>query len=77
MPLTLAYDASNAALYHPERRDTIFENGRAYSIPQLAVEFERLAYYRAEESTWTRERLEQATNGVKFYLTDGQGLSLL
>jgi hypothetical protein len=77
MPVTLAHDASNAALYHPERRDTIFQNGRACSIPQRAVEFARLAYYRAEESTWTRERLEQTTNSVKFYLTDGQRLNLL
>ena len=25
MPVTLEYDPSNEALYHPEQRDTIFE----------------------------------------------------
>jgi hypothetical protein len=66
MPATLAYDASNAALYHPERRDTIFESGHTYSIPQLAVEAARLAYYRAEKSAAERARLVEALARVGF-----------
>jgi hypothetical protein len=42
--MPLAYDPSRTALYHPERRDTIFESGKTYSPVQLAVEAARLAY---------------------------------
>jgi hypothetical protein len=66
MPVTLDYDPSNEALYHPERRDTILENGQTYSIPQLAVEASRLAYYRAEESPAERARLAEALGRVGF-----------
>jgi hypothetical protein len=59
MPVTSEYDPSNAALYHPERRDTIFEGGQIYSIPLLAVEAARLAYYRVEESVGERARLAE------------------
>jgi hypothetical protein len=66
MPVTLEYDPSNEALYHPERRETIFENGRTYSIPQVAVEAARLAYYRVEESAAERARLAEAMGRVGF-----------
>jgi len=66
MPVTLEYDPSNGALYHPERRDTLFEQGRTYSIPQLALEAARLAYYRAAESPAERVRLAEALGRVGF-----------
>lgn len=66
MPITLTYDPSNTALYHPERRETLFENGQNYSISQLAVEAARLAYYRAEESAAERARLAEALGRVGF-----------
>jgi hypothetical protein len=66
MPVTLAYNPSRTALYHPERQDTIFQSGRAYSIPQLAVETARLAYYRAEKSAAERARLVDALGRVGF-----------
>jgi hypothetical protein len=64
--MPLAYDPSRTALYHPEQRDTIFENGRTYSPVQLAVEAARLAYYRAEESASERARLADALIRVGF-----------
>lgn len=66
MPVTLRYDPSNKALYHPEQQDTIFENGQTYSIPQLAVEAARLAYYRAEQSAVEQARLVEALVRVGF-----------
>jgi hypothetical protein len=66
MPVTLEYDPSNGALYHPERRDTVFERGQTYTIPQLAVEAARLAYYRAERSAGERARLVEALGRVGF-----------
>src|SRR5580704_10881015 len=66
MPVTLEYDPSNEALYHPERRDTIFEGGQSYSIPQLAVEAARLAYYRAGACAAERARLAEALGRVGF-----------
>jgi hypothetical protein len=64
--MPLAYDPSRTALYHPERRDTIFESGKTYSPVQLAVEAARLAYYRAEESPSERARLADALARVGF-----------
>jgi len=66
MPITLEYDPSYEALYHPERRDTLFENGQVYSPPQLAVEAARLAYYRAEKSAAERARLVEALGRAGF-----------
>lgn len=66
MPVMLEYDPSNTALYHPERRDTIFENARSYSVPQLAAEAARLAYYRANESAAELARLAEALGRVGF-----------
>jgi hypothetical protein len=66
MPVTLEYDPSHGALYHPERRDTVFEQGQTYSIPQVAVEAARLAYYRAERSAAERARLAEALGRVGF-----------
>lgn len=66
MPITLTYDPSKTALYHPERRETLFESGQNYSISQLAVEAARLAYYRAEKSADERARLAEALGRVGF-----------
>jgi hypothetical protein len=64
--MPLAYDPSRGALYHPERRDSIFESGQAYTPLQVAVEAARLAYYRAEESLSQRTRLVEALARVGF-----------
>jgi len=56
----LPYDATRTAVYAPETRDTLFENGVPYSPLQLAIEAARLAYYRAEESTAQMQRLSTA-----------------
>ncbi|MGC1522020.1 MAG: lipase family protein [Steroidobacteraceae bacterium] len=64
--MPLAYDPSRTALYHPERRDTLFVNGQTYSPLQLAVEAARLAYYRAEVSASERTRLTDALARVGF-----------
>jgi hypothetical protein len=66
MPLTLAYDPRNEALYHPEHRETLFERGQTYSIPQLALEAARLAYCRAEKSAAERGRLVEALGRAGF-----------
>ena len=66
MPVVLNYDPSRTALYCPEQRDTVFESGHTYSIPQLAVEASRLAYYRTEESDAERARLAEALGRVGF-----------
>jgi pimeloyl-ACP methyl ester carboxylesterase len=66
MSVALAYNPSRMALYHPERQATIFEVGQSYSIPQLAVEAARLAYYRAEKSANERARLVGALARVGF-----------
>ena len=58
--MPLAYDPSRTALYHPERRDTLFVRGQTYSPLQLAIEAARLAYYRAEVSPAERARLADA-----------------
>jgi hypothetical protein len=64
--MPLAYDPTNIALYHPERRDTLFVSGQTYSPLQLAVEAARLAYYRAEVSPAERARLAEALARVGF-----------
>ncbi|SCK46087.1 Predicted lipase [Variovorax sp. HW608] len=57
---TIAYDASRAALYMPERRETLFERGTLYTPTQWAVEASRLAYYRAEQAESEQRRLAAA-----------------
>ncbi|VTU15141.1 putative lipase [Variovorax sp. SRS16] len=57
---TIPYDASRAALYAPEHRDTLFAAGERYTPTQRAVEAARLAYYRAETSTTEHARLIDA-----------------
>ncbi len=64
--MPLPYDPSREALYHPERRETLFADGRTYSPLQLAVEAARLAYFRAEESPAERARLVAALARVGF-----------
>jgi hypothetical protein len=64
--MPLAYDPSRTALYHPERRDTLFWSGQSCSPVQLAVEAARLAYYRAEESAAERARLVDALGRAGF-----------
>lgn len=56
----IAYDASRAALYTPERQETLFEPGSLYTPTQWAVEASRLAYYRAEQSDVEQQRLAAA-----------------
>jgi|SRR5882672_5616201 len=63
---TIAYDPTRDALYRPERRETIFERGKAYSPLQLAVEAARLAYFRAEKSDAEQARLAEALGRVGF-----------
>jgi hypothetical protein len=62
----IEYDPSRAALYSPEKRETIFESGRSYAPLQLAVEAARLAYFHAEKSVTERERLASALARVGF-----------
>ena len=64
--MSLAYDPSNEALYHPERHDTLFASGQTYPPVQLAVEAARLAYYRAEVSPTERDRLVDALGRAGF-----------
>jgi hypothetical protein len=64
--MPLPYDPSRTALYHPERRDTLFVSGQTCSPLQLAVEAARLAYYRAEASPAERARLAEALARVGF-----------
>ena len=66
MPITIPYDPSRMALYSPEHRETFFERGASYTIPQLTVEAARLAYYRAEESAAEQARLAEALGRVGF-----------
>ena len=66
MPITIPYDPSRMALYSPEHRETFFERGSSYTIPQLTVEAARLAYYRAEESAAEQARLAEALGRVGF-----------
>jgi hypothetical protein len=56
----IPYDASRAALYSPERMETLFEPGVACTPMQWAVEAARLAYYRAEGSAAENQRLTDA-----------------
>jgi hypothetical protein len=56
----IAYDPSRAALYAPERRETLFEAGRPFTPTQWAIEAARLAYYRAEAAESERRRLAEA-----------------
>src|SRR6185437_2389927 len=64
--MVIAYDPSRSALYSPEKRDTVFQNGADYSPVQLAVEAARLAYYRAEASSAQMHRLTEALARVGF-----------
>jgi predicted lipase len=64
--MQIEYDPSRDALYHPERRDTVFENGAGYSVEQLAVEAARLAYFRADASNSERLRLTESLSHVGF-----------
>lgn len=56
---TIPYDASLAALLHPERRATIFGTGPAPHSHALAIEAARLAYVRVEDDPHERVRLAQ------------------
>ena len=46
MPVTLTYDPSRTALYHPERRETLFERGRDGRLGKDGISSE-LASFRA------------------------------
>ena len=56
----IPYDASRTALYAPERQETLFERGRAYTPVQWAVEAARLTYYRVEQGQSEVQRLADA-----------------
>jgi predicted lipase len=62
----IEYDSRRAALYAPERQQTLFQRGQTYSPLQLAVEGARLAYYRAEKSEAEKARLAEALARVDF-----------
>jgi pimeloyl-ACP methyl ester carboxylesterase len=62
----LAYDASREALYQPERRPTLFVEGRDLPIAQVALEAARLAYVRAETAVSETARLNDALARVGF-----------
>ena len=66
--MPIPYDSSRAALYSPERRETLFVSGTNYSPLQLAVEGVRLAYVRAERSPSERARLSDALARAGFNL---------
>lgn len=79
--MTMPYDASRKALYHPEVRPTLFSAGQPPDKRQLALEAARLAYYRYEEDDEQRRRLTSALALAGFAAptmfhhagTDGQG----
>ena len=64
--MPIEYDSRRAALYTPERQETLFQRGQSYSPLQLAVEGARLAYYRAEKSEAEKTRLSEALARVDF-----------
>jgi hypothetical protein len=53
-------------LYTPERRDSLFVRGQAYSPLQLAIEAARLAYHRVEGSPVDLQWLAEALDRVDF-----------
>jgi hypothetical protein len=55
--MPIAYDPTRAALYTPERRETLFVDGATYTPVQIGIEAARLAYYRIEASVAERRRL--------------------
>jgi len=64
--MPIAYDSSRAALYTPERRETLFAHGQTYTPLQVAIEAARLAYYRIETSALELQRLTEALARVGF-----------
>jgi predicted lipase len=62
----IEYDSRRTALYTPERQETLFRRGQAYTPLQLAVEGARLAYYRAQKSEAEKARLIEALARVDF-----------
>jgi hypothetical protein len=60
------YDPSRTALYSPERHETLFEAGRAFTQTQCAIEAARLAYYRADVSEPEHRRLTDALSSGGF-----------
>jgi hypothetical protein len=63
---SIAYEFRRAALYNPEKSETLFRPKVAYSELQIAIECARLAYVRAEESLADKARLTQALAIVGF-----------
>jgi len=78
---SISYDSSRQALYTPELRETLFEQGRNYRPLQIAIEAARLAYVRFDESAANHERLARDLSRIGFdppehfvdVLTDSQG----
>ncbi len=64
--MPIPYDPSRAALYTPERRETLFARGATHTPLQLGIEAARLAYYRFETSERELRRLTEALARVGF-----------
>lgn len=64
--MPIPYDPSRAALYTPERRETLFARGETYTPLQLGIEASRLAYCRIETSEHELQRLTEALARVSF-----------
>ena len=60
--LTIPYDATREALFHPERADDFFQHGAISSDAALCAEMARLAYVKE------RERLTQYLGRARFEL---------
>ncbi|HYM34090.1 MAG TPA: lipase family protein [Steroidobacteraceae bacterium] len=63
---SIGYDSSRAALYSPEKSETVFQTACSYSHLQTAVECARLSYFRVEESELEYQRLTEALGRVGF-----------
>lgn len=65
--MTLPYDPSRTALFHPEQSETVFSADAVPELPALAVEAARLAYYRAETDPLDTQRLGAALARAHFH----------
>lgn len=64
--VSIEYDASPDALFHPEKRGSVFVDHPDAALPALAVEAARLAYVRAESDAAEARRLHEALRLVGF-----------
>jgi hypothetical protein len=83
--MSIAYDSTPEALFHPERRATVFGTGSPLHPHGVAVELARLAYVRAEEGGDASRRLSEDLAKAGFgepalfndAATDSQGYAAL